>query len=182
MTDFDKNIRTLIRTLLAMPANSVRPADQNAPTGTVTKQHATVKVIYQDATGSDEIRLANAASNNVTETIIGQRLLLASVNFYKGDAITKARRLVTLLGSTQAIQLMQQLGLGLVRTTQVRDLTALVDTKWEERGQLDIEFHAIAQEDLSLATYGTFKIDLHHAERNPDGTYPPPQDIEVIEP
>lgn len=179
MTDFDKNIRTLIRTLLAMPANSVRPADQNAPTGTVSQQYATVKVIYQDATGSDEIRLANAASNNVTETIIGQRLLLASVNFYKGDAIAKARRLVTLLGSTQAIQLMQQLGLGLVRTTQVRDLTALVDTKWEERGQLDIEFHAIAQEDLTLATYGTVQVSIATADANGTTTT---QAFEVIEP
>lgn len=180
MTDINKAVRTLLRTLWAMPANSVRPADQVAPTGTVGDQFATVRIISEQATGGDEMRYANVSnSNNVTETVIGQRLFTASVNVYRGDAYTKVRRLAALLSTTTAIQLMQSQGIGLVRVSPARNLTTMIDSEFEQRGQIDLEFHVVESEANTLATYGTFNIELHTADKDgTDETYL----IEVNEP
>ena len=40
----NKKVREIVRTLLNMPENSVRPANQNAPTGTLDTQFATVLI------------------------------------------------------------------------------------------------------------------------------------------
>lgn len=183
MADIDtisKNIRTLVRELLDLPANSVRPANQNAPTGKEGQDFATVLVTYIAPTGQDDLRRENVpASTDVSETVEGQRELLASVNFYRDGAFTKASRLPALLSTSRAIERMQVLGLGLVGTSQPRNLTAVVNTKWEERGQIDLTFHVIDSETESTATYGTFPVEVSTADANGNTTT---QTFEVTEP
>lgn len=165
------NIRTLVRELLGMAANTVRPADQNAPTGNTTQQFATVKITMIQPTGQDDVVFANVPnSNNVTETIDGQRLVMASVNFYRGDAFTKVSRLPGLLSTSAATARMRVLGLGLVGTSQARNLTAIQDTLSEERGQIDLTFHVAESEVVTIATYGTFEVDVSTADANGNTT------------
>lgn len=160
--DINKLIRRFVRETLGMPENSVRPANQVAPTGKQSEQFATVLITLIDATGEDDRRLANEAapSLNVAETIIGQRRLVASVQFFRGDAYTKACRLNTLLSMSSAVDRLQAIGLGFVRASPVRNLTAVIDGAWEERAQIDLEFHLVAKEVQSLPTYGTFPISV----------------------
>ena len=40
------------------------------------------------------------------------------------------------------------------------DLTAVIDSAWEERAQIDLEFHLVAKEVQSIPTYGTFPISV----------------------
>lgn len=173
----NKRVRTLIRTLLGMPANSIRPANQNAPAGAIDEQFATVLIMTIGATGQDERFLANEAapSKNVVELIGGQRKFVASVQFFRGDAYTKAMRLEALLSTSKAVDLMQQLGIGFVDSSPPRNLTGVVNTLWEERGQIDLTFYVIAAEATSIPTYGTFPISFA------DGVSPT-QAFEVKEP
>ena len=182
LKDLNKRVRALVRTLLDMPANTVSPADQNAPTGSVDEQFATVRLSVIKAAGNDEYRYSNKPADEVEEAVVGQRWVMASVNIFRGDAYSKAQHLIAMLSTTKAIQLMQQLGLGLVNTSQARNLSTVSNTLFEERGQIDIELYVISDVRLNLPTYGIFEIDLYAAERNPDGTFPPPQVIEVTEP
>jgi hypothetical protein len=155
-------VRELVRTLLGMPANSVRPANQNAPTGVLGEQFATVYIGAIADTGMDDFFVTPEAapSNNVTEVNQGQRLFTASIQFFRGDALAKAHRLHMLMGMSAGIEALHDAGLGFVRAHPARDLTQIVDTYWEPRGQVDIEFHALAQESASLPTYGAFPIDI----------------------
>jgi hypothetical protein len=149
-----------------MPAGSVRPANQNGPTGNLTKpdntanQFATVLLNTIERRGWDDERLENEAapSTNVTQTIVGQRHLVASIQFFRGDAYTKAERLRALLQTANAITQLQAAGLGVIRVGQALNLTALVDTYWEERGQLEVELSLVTAEQASVATYGKFPI------------------------
>ena len=163
LTGINKTVRELVRTLLNMPANSVRPANQNAPAGAKTEQFATVLITIIDRTGWDESNLKNeiSPSTNVAETIIGQRKFTASVQFFRGDAYTKAARLGILLQTSSAIGKMQAVGLGLVKVGAATNLTAVVDTFWEERGQIIIEFHLVQVETVSTPTFGRFPIITH---------------------
>jgi hypothetical protein len=160
--DINKLIRQFIRETLNMAANSVRPANKTAPTGTQTEQFATVLITLIEPTGQDERKVANEASpsTNVSETITGQRHLIASVQFFRGDAYTKACRLETLMSMSSSIDKLQAIGLGFIRASPAKNLTAVVDAGWEERGQIDLEFYLVAKEVQSIPTYGRFPIDV----------------------
>ena len=160
--DINKLIRKFIRETLALPENSVRKANQTAPTGKQSEPFATVLITLIDATGEDDRRLGNEAapSMNVAETIIGQRRLVASIQFFRDDAYTKACRLNALLSMSSSVDKLQAIGLGLVRASPARNLTAVIDSAWEERAQIDLEFHLVAKEVQSLPTYGTFPVSV----------------------
>ena len=160
--DINKLIRKFIRETLALPENSVRKANQTAPTGKQSEPFATVLITLIDATGEDDRRLNNEAapSLNVAETIIGQRRLVASIQFFREDAYTKACRLNALLSMSSSVDKLQAIGLGLVRASPARNLTAVIDSAWEERAQIDLEFHLVAKEVQSIPTYGTFPISV----------------------
>lgn len=160
--DINKLIRKFIRETLALPENSVRKANQTAPTGKQSEPFATVLITLIDATGEDDRRLNNEAapSMNVAETIIGQRRLVASIQFFREDAYTKACRLNALLSMSSSVDKLQAIGLGLVRASPARNLTAVIDSAWEERAQIDLEFHLVAKEVQSIPTYGTFPVSV----------------------
>lgn len=160
--DINKLIRKFIRETLSLPENSVRKANQTAPTGKQSEPFATVLITLIDATGEDDRRLDNEAapSLNVAETIIGQRRLVASIQFFRDDAYTKACRLNALLSMSSSVDKLQAIGLGLVRASPARNLTAVIDSAWEERAQIDLEFHLVAKEVQSIPTYGTFPISV----------------------
>lgn len=162
VADINKLIRQFVRETLAMPANSVRPANQSAPTGTQTDQFATVLITFIDATGKDDRKLANEVlpSTNVAETITGHRRLMASVQFFRGDAYMKACRLVTLMSMSASIDKLQAVGLGFVRSSAARNLSGVIDAAWEERAQVDLEFYLVAKETQSIPTYGTVPISV----------------------
>lgn len=155
-------VRELVRTVLAMPANSVRPANQNAPTGTMDQQFATVLITVINPTGWDESRAVNEAgpSTNITESVVGQRHFVASVQFFRSDAYSQACKLRTLMTLSSSVEKMQALGLAFVRASAAKNLTTVVDTYWEERGQVDLEFHCVGLEAVSAPTYGDFPIDF----------------------
>ena len=160
--DINKLIRKFIRETLALPENSVRKANQTAPTGKQSEPFATVLITLIDATGEDDRRLDNEAapSLNIAETIIGQRRLVASIQFFREDAYTKACRLNALLSMSSSVDKLQAMGLGLVRASPARNLTAVIDSAWEERAHIDLEFHLVAKEVQSIPTYGTFPISV----------------------
>lgn len=172
MADVDAlntTLRAFIRELMGMPVNSVRPANQVAPTGLQSEQFATVLIASLVPIAQSQgamATLANEAlpSTNVRETVRVQFEALVSVQFFKGDAFTKAQRLAVRLFSSWATDTMQTLGLGLVDVSSPRNLTGQVDTFWEARGQLDLRIIVLAEEVMSLATYQTFTVAVSHMQ------------------
>jgi hypothetical protein len=154
---FQEDFRKLVRETLAMPENSVRKANTNAPTG--PDPFATVLFTNLQQTGQDYRKYDDIAeSTDVQETGQGMRTVLASVQFFRAGAYHKLSRLKTLLTIESFTIKLQEIGLGLVRSNEVRDISSPVDGKWEERAQMDIEFSLIAREDLTVPTYGKFPI------------------------
>lgn len=183
--DINRNIRRLLRTVYGITdENFFRPADQKAATGTISQQFGTVRIMAMPSEGVDVLRQENEdlPSLNVLETIEGVRHITASVQFFRGDAYTKAARLPALMRSSAAMDTCRAQGLGFIRCGSPRNLTQEIDTNFEERGQIDIEFYVIAREEISLPTYGRFPMSIDMAIEKPDGTLYPPQTFEVIAP
>lgn len=161
--DVNKDIRQLVRTVLGMPEDSVRKANQDGmPSGGQGDAYATVFISEYAREGWDalEQKDEDAPSLNVEETVHGQRNITASVQFFRAGALTRARRLELVLNFSSSLELMQDLGLGLVDVSSVTDLTGVVDTYFEERARIVLRFHVSAVETVSVPTYGKFPISV----------------------
>lgn len=178
----EQGFRTAVQVLLGMQPDSVRRANQfnPPPAGDQAEQYATVLVQQLGNVGWDEVTHSNVPEptggwgedpdgsggfgtggvNDVVETITGQRHFVASVQFFRGNALVQANRLTQILQSSTCMQQMLAAGIGIGKIGAVRNLSLLVDTYFENRGQLDIEFYVVSVEQLTLATYGKFLFDI----------------------
>lgn len=186
--DLNYCVRQLVRRVMAMPDNSVRPAGQIAPTGTQVAQFATVDILEAPEVGSTDRSLVTV--DDVTnEALDSLYRFTVSVNFYKGTAADAAgiaqynntafdlaSRLPQRLELSESILLMQQLGIQWIGASKPRNLRRLIDATWEGRGQIDLYFTVVNRE---LAPIGTFEsVDVGLNVQEPDGTIQH-RDIEV---
>lgn len=175
MTDLDlinTKIRTLIRTIMGMPVNSVRKANSNAPTGDKSESFATVLITAIDAKGQDERRVSNiSGTDNIQSDMVGLRTCSVSVQFFRHGAYQNALRLVSILSLDSSVSMMQQLGLGLIKTSSVINLTAVINTEWEEQAKVSIDFSAIVLEGEVLNTYGTVEVGIHSDKKDSQGNF-----------
>jgi hypothetical protein len=84
--DIAFNVRKVIRTVMAMPENSVRPAKQHAPAGGQVDELATVDIIHDATvgTGAESMATVGTVPDDVTtERVDNDHVLVASVNFYR---------------------------------------------------------------------------------------------------
>jgi hypothetical protein len=173
----EQTFRGVIRSILGMQPQSVRQANQfnPPPAGDQSQQFATVLVQEIGPTGWDEVTYATPGGDvgagdqgfgsdgyggdevlTVTEQITGQRHFVASIQFFRGNARVQAVRLSQLIQSSNAVSSLLAAGIGIGKIGAVRNLTAVVDTFYEERSQIEIEFYVVVQEAVTMQTFGTF--------------------------
>ena len=151
--------RTALKELTGAPDNFFRVANQNAPVG--ESAYASVFFSTLQHTGQDTHEFVPIINTDqITEIVIGQRILNVSVQYFGANAVYNASRLKTLLTIGKASTKLKTIGLGFIKSSQVRDLSVPVDTYFEPRGQIDLEFHLIAKETDVVETYGTFPIEM----------------------
>lgn len=160
LEEIERSVRRIVRTLMAWPEDSVRKANQNAPTGGKSEPFATVLVTLLPATQWGVNQLKNDGEVNVKETVAGTYRLSCSVQFFRENAYRNAVRLRTLLQTSPAQALFKEARLGLVSYSAARNLSETVNTLWEERGQIDVDFYAILGEVAVLPTYNRFVIGV----------------------
>lgn len=77
------------------------------------------------------------------------REILMSISFYRSNAIDNARKVRTGLIRESIQSSFSAANLGLVRTSDVRDISLTRDSKWEEVAQFDVALSAVGtDEDL----------------------------------
>ncbi len=158
----NREIRRVIQHTTGLPAADIRPANQAA--GAIGKTWATVLIISAQGLGIESVKREknkNDERQQITETLTRQLELTVSVNVFGENAIQTLSRIRDrmLLSSTR--QLMQEVGLGYIRMGTVRNLSAVIDMQWQERGQADLQLHAISTESEDLRTFGVFPIRIN---------------------
>lgn len=160
-TELNQKIRDVVRLCTGMVGDTVRPANQVAPTkGDI---FATVYIATDSERGHADIRQQNIPGDpalRIEETATAQSLAMASIQFFRAGAIDAAKKLKRRIQMTDAQDLMGLHGLGFVKASDVRNLTMAVNEIWEERAQIDIEFHYVNSEVINVNTYGTFPVDV----------------------
>lgn len=196
LATIEQNFRGNIRTLLGMPANSVIRANQQdpPPSGGQEDQYATVLVQEIGTYGWDEVTYTDSSdagsgesgsgsdgyggdeTTDLTENITGQRRFMVSVQFFRGNAIVLANTLGALLQSSNGIAANIADGICISKIGSVRNLSALVDSYFENRAQMDIEFNYINQEQVDMPTFATFGGQLDTETESTEFTAPPEDD------
>lgn len=173
---YEKDIRELVRTLTGMPANSVRPANQNAKTGPKDEQFATVYITSRESRGWDTAEIADQPdpSTELTEYVVTFLQLEVSVQFFRAGANRLATLLASKLQSSPGLELLQKLKIGVEDIGRVADMTQVVDTFYEERARITLALNVIDVQSSSIKTFGTFPFTV----TTPDNT----TDFEVTEP
>jgi hypothetical protein len=140
-------LRIIIRLLLDMPENAVRPSDQNAPI-VKGEEYITVQITAEHAEGTDETEWLDDDALHATEHISGVRLVSASIQYYNGDAYRQLRSLSSRLQSELATQMFSDAGFGFVAVANVTNLTGLLpDEIWQSRAVMRLDFY-VAVDDL----------------------------------
>jgi len=179
IADLNRDIRNLVRVVMGMPENSVRPADQIVPAGGQTVEFATVKVIAASDAGLASV--SNETVGNVTtEHVDVHKLATVSVQFFRGSAkdgaglakytnlaMDRAARLVQRLQLSASVELMNSLGLGFLSASTPRNLTAVVDTSYESRAQVDLVFDFANRESATVPTI--LSVPVHVGVQQPNG-------------
>lgn len=151
--DINRAIRALIVACTGMLAKDVRPANQGSP---ASGNFATVLITEISKEGHDNDTFANIPNDPndaLTETVTGQRKCMASIQFFRQNARDQAAKFETRVNMAMMTLKMQELGIGFIQTLPIRDLSVVVNSTWEGRAQLDMEFYVVATETDTVASF-----------------------------
>ena len=176
IADVAQSIRQVIRVAMGMDANSVRPAGQLSGAGTQIQHMATVEIIAAPDLGWPAITYENVdgtPDSPVNENVDQLKELTASVNFYRGGnadaagiatytthAMDDASRVEQRLRMSGNADLIRSLGLSFVKASKPRNLTALENSIWKSRGQIDLTFYVVNRETSQLPSVGSGSVTL----------------------
>lgn len=158
--------RLLFLDLLGLPDNSIRPWGQRAPTE--TGLFGTVNILFMDdVSWATRVLENDPDSPDLIEHVYKDITIDLSVQFFKAGAEDTLYKLAHLLQSSRAIDKMQEVGVGLQRIGQIRDVTALVNTEYEERAQMDLTFAMNAHFITNIRAILSAKFEFNFE----DGTF-----------
>ena len=105
--------------------------------------------------GMDQQRV-NDIGNVVTS---GMRRLTASINIFGPDAVEKLTKIRDSLDRPDIIELFARKEIAELERGAVQDLTALEETDYEERGQMDITIAYVSESEVDVGTIETVEIE-----------------------
>lgn len=157
-----RGFRALVRDLLSLPENTVRPANNGTPAGDPNLPLVTVLLVQEETNGNGNTLFSDGVGTLVDIATEGQYPITLSLQFFRENAINNAGRLRKLIVHPLVHERLMALGLGFVSSTNVRNLTALLNrTLHEERAQLDMTFNLLRREVLSVESFASVQITLN---------------------
>lgn len=181
-TDINRAIRDLVRLTTSMDPAAVRPANTDIP---ATGTYATVLIDTGVRKGVDDSLYGNIPGSGgddaMQETATGQRVGMASISFIRGSAKMLASKFLSRITLASARQRMQELGIGFVSTSSIRTLSAVINSAWEDRAQLDMTFHYVDTEIDQVPYFKSFTFETK-TTTGPQGDETNTQTSEVTAP
>lgn len=144
----NKFTRDVIDLLLLSSGFAIKAEQLGAPRP--AGAYADVKLVSDTGIGWEYFSSKDRVSDlDIDFTSKGLRELMLSVGFYRTDAMDNARK-VQLGFARESVQaLFVSANMGLIRRSEVRTFSEVLENGWEERAQFDIFFSAIGT-DLDI--------------------------------
>ena len=108
-------------------------------------------------------------ATDIDETIYGDRNVTASVKSYGATAQDIAEKIQLLLSASVGTEFLNKKDLGYLRSGQVLDISSLQNGSFENRRQLDIEFHIVTSntEDVNAINSSEITWSFYGSEEEP---------------
>jgi len=141
----NKLIRDTVDLLLESQGYTIKARQLDAPRP--TGDYGDVDYVTGIDLGWEQRKFTNnTLDDDMTETIQGMREIIMSVNFYRTDAIDNARAVRTGLVRESIQSLFSAANVGLIRRSEVREISEPLENGWEERAQLDIVLNVVGED------------------------------------
>lgn len=185
-------VRRLCRAAMGMTDdNFFRPHGMRAPAGAASLPFATIQIYASDMASIDVRRflvgdpaiadvLPDAIETGMLEVAETLDSFTASVQFWRDGAVdgagrptwgetahSRARSLVARLWLSENVERANAYGLAYAGSSQVRDLSGIVDGAIERRAQVDLSFYVSNAEVAAINAFQSASIDIK--VQQPDG-------------
>jgi hypothetical protein len=107
--------------------------------------------------GGQDQQEMNEATDEVTTS--GMRSAVASINIFGENAIDTLARVRDSLDRPDVIERFSELDVAVIDDSAIRDLTALQETIYEERGQLDLTVGFVSESEVDVSTIEKVEIE-----------------------
>ncbi len=152
----NKLVRDVIDLIIGIPGFTIK-ANQNAPRP--AGLYATVLTSSITKVGREQTEITDRTmDNDVDQTIVGQRNMIFSINFYRDGAKDSAHASLIGLIRESIQSVIRKAGFGLGERSEIRSTTEALENGWEERAQFDLTLNTVAT-DTDLI-YSILTVDI----------------------
>lgn len=138
----NKLLRDIVDLLLASSGYTIKAKQKDAPRP--TGNYGDVDFVSDTGLGWEQFENRNRDSDpDLDTTSKGMRQIMMSIGFYRDDSIDNARRVHSGVTRESVQALFREAGLGLIRRSEVREISEPLENGWEERAQFDIFLSAV---------------------------------------
>lgn len=158
-TATEESINKLLRdtiNLILGRTNTIRASQKNAPRP--KGNYADVNMVSDLNIGWEQ---TNYSANGIDldESIEGMREMTYSFGFYRDTAKDDARKVRTKLASQSVQDLFGLAGVGLVKRTEVRNISEALEDAFENRAQFDMSIYMVGSEEEVVCAIDSIDIN-----------------------
>lgn len=137
----NKLLRDTVDLILSTPGFTIK-AKQNAPRPSTA--YADVDFMSDLGLGWEQFNYEDRQVDvDINFTSESMRQIMMSIGFYRDGSIDNARRIHSGLVRESIVSIFNQANVGLIRRTEVREISESLENGWEERAQLDVFLSAV---------------------------------------
>lgn len=138
----NKLLRDTVDLLLASPGYTIKAKQKDAPRP--TGNYGDVDFVSDTGLGWEQSEYENSdIGPDLDNTTKGMRQIMMSIGFYRDNSIDNARKVHQGVTRESIQMLFRQAGIGLIRRSEVREISEPLENGWEERAQFDIFLSAV---------------------------------------
>lgn len=131
-------------------------AKQNSPRP--SGPYATVDLAFHEELGWPVISYQNEGTLDLTENIENNNNISYSINFFRENAVDNARKVKNALKRSSINELFRSINVGLISSSEVREISEPIENGWEERSQFDIVINTVGDDSDIIAAINSVTI------------------------
>lgn len=144
LDEFEQAIRDWIVNTLTLADDKVILSHGAGPRP--EDQYATLRVLNIGKLGEDSRTETREVSGEIRADYSGIRKIMVPINIYRDTAMQQVIKLKSSLDKITGQDYFNDLNIGIVEQSEIRDIDEIIGKAWEDRSQCDFFFHAVFED------------------------------------
>lgn len=151
-------IRDVVDLIVGTDGFAIKSKQLNAPRP--IGSYADVDFVTDTSIGWEYGEYENREEDpDLNRNTYGMREIMISVGFYRSGSMDYARRVRSALVRESIQELFREAGLGLIRRSNVREISTALENGWEDRSQFDIFISAVGSDTEIVRSIESMQIN-----------------------